>query len=148
MSIETWEIFLKLLISITDSILRQDVANENIKGLQKKLCPQLLKVLFELWLLSRTRNPSLWFALKQRVRGWTHHISLILTWRETCFALTRRSTSILYGPAGLCHLQSLPFPFKNSIFSFWAVAFYFSFWNCTIHFFLIFFKFSRMFFIN
>ena len=100
LSEETWEIFLKLLIAITDYILRPD-APSNQEALQRKLCPQLLKVLFEMWLLSRTRNPSLWEALKQRVRNWTHHISLIKTWKPVCLALTRRSIAILYGPSGL-----------------------------------------------
>lgn len=98
LSVETWEIFLKLLIAITDSVLRVD-AQGSQEPLQRKLCSQLFKVLFELWLLSRTRNPELWDALKQRVAGWTQHMSLILTWKVTCFALTKRTAGILYGPA-------------------------------------------------
>ena len=97
-SVETWELFLKLLIGITDLILRPD-APPLQEPLQKRLCPQLLKVLFELWLLSRTRNPDLWSALKQRVHKWTHHMALILTWKLTCISLTKRSAAILYGPA-------------------------------------------------
>ena len=98
LSIETWELFLKLLIAITDIVLRPE-APANQEPLQRKLCPQLLKVLFELWLHSRTRNPNLWLALKQRVHNWTHHMALIMTWKVTCFALTKRSASILYGPS-------------------------------------------------
>mmetsp|Transcript_2685 Transcript_2685/g.9507 ORF Transcript_2685/g.9507 Transcript_2685/m.9507 type:complete len:1308 (+) Transcript_2685:68-3991(+) len=96
LSVETWEIFLKLLIAVTDTVLGVD-APVRQEVLQRKLCPQLLKVLFELWLLSGTRNPALWDALRQSVKGWTHHMSLILTWKVTCFALTKRSTAILYG---------------------------------------------------
>lgn len=97
LSVETWEIFLKLLIAVTDTVLGVDAPAKQ-EVLQRKLCPQLLKVLFELWLLSGTRNPALWDALRQSVKGWTHHMSLILTWKVTCFALTKRSTAILYGP--------------------------------------------------
>ena len=100
LSVETWEIFLKLLIGITDLILRTD-APQSQEPLQRKLCSQLLKVLFELWLLSRTRNPLLWEALKERVRGWTHHMALVLTWKLTCISLTKRSVAILYGPSGI-----------------------------------------------
>jgi len=96
LSVETWEVFLKLLIGITDSILHPE-ASEVQKPFQTKLCSQVLRVLFELWLLSRTRNPALWDALKQRVRGWTHHRALITTWNVVCFALTRRSIAVLYG---------------------------------------------------
>lgn len=99
MSTETWEIFLKLMIGIVDSILYPE-APATQEPVQRKLCPQLLNVLFELWLLSRTRNPKLWEALKLRVRGWTHHISLINTWKMTSFALTRRSVALLYGISG------------------------------------------------
>jgi hypothetical protein len=99
LSVETWEVFLKLMISITDAILRPEAPSSQ-EPIQRKLVSQLLKVLFELWLLSRTRNPALWDALQHRVRGWTHHNELILTWKVTSFALTKRSTAILYGSSG------------------------------------------------
>ena len=96
---ETWEIFLKLLLTVTDYVLRSD-APSNQEPLQRKLCSQILQVLFETWLLSRTKNPVLWDALKQRVKGWTHHKDLIYTWKVVCFALTKRSITILYSAKG------------------------------------------------
>lgn len=90
---------MKLLIGLTDLILRPDFPTAQ-EQLQRKLCPQLLRVLFELWLLSRTRNPDLWKALKDRVKGWTHHMALIQTWNCITIALTKRSVAILYGPSG------------------------------------------------
>ena len=96
LSEETWEVFLKILIGISDSILRKD-APANVEALQRRLCSQLQKVLFELWLLSKTKNPLLWEALQQRVRGWTKHMPLILAWKVVSFALTKRTVNILYG---------------------------------------------------
>lgn len=98
LNVETWETFLKLLLGVCDNILRADL-DKSQETLQKKLCPQLLKVLFELWLLSRTKNPDLWAALFQRVVGWTQHMSLVLTWKVTAVALTKRVFAILYGPS-------------------------------------------------
>eukprot|EP01095_Lingulamoeba_sp_RSL-Kostka_P018275 TRINITY_DN9967_c1_g1_i3.p1 TRINITY_DN9967_c1_g1~~TRINITY_DN9967_c1_g1_i3.p1 ORF type:complete len:1160 (+),score=392.41 TRINITY_DN9967_c1_g1_i3:355-3834(+) len=98
LSVETWEIFLKLLTSCADYILRQDL--EKIQeALPRKLNAQIMKVVFELFLLSKTRNPDLWGALIDRVSYWTHHMSLILTWKTFAISLTRRTAAILYGPS-------------------------------------------------
>ena len=93
---ETWEIILKLFIGIVDSVLRLD-APSNQEIFQRKLCSQILKVLFEVWLHSRTKNPHLWDALKNRVSGWVHHMPLVSTWNLISQSLTKRSIAILYG---------------------------------------------------
>ena len=99
MSKDTWEIFLKIIIAVCDSILRSD-APSVVTPLQRRLCSQMQKVLFESWLLSGTHNPDLWAALQSRVRGWTQHMPLTASWKVTCFALTKRTLSILYGSSG------------------------------------------------
>jgi len=93
LSVETWEIFLKLVLGIADSLFR------NSGGLQDRLCSQTLKVMFELWLHSRTRNPQMWKSLKSLALGWTHLMPLVMQWNVTTLALTNRSLALLYGPA-------------------------------------------------
>ena len=88
--------FLKILIGTSDSILRID-APSSLVPLQQRLCSQIQKVLFELWLLSRTQNPLLWEALQNRIQGWTRHMPLIHAWKVVTFALTKKTVSILYG---------------------------------------------------
>ena len=96
LSIETWELILKLIIGAVDSVLRID-APSNQEPLQKKLCSQIVKMLFEVWLHSKTVNPSLWDALKSRICNWVHHMALISNWNLICQSLTKRTLSLLYG---------------------------------------------------
>lgn len=93
---ETWEIFLKLLISIADSILLKDPP-AGLEALQRRLPSQLAKVLFEQFLYSGLQDPEMWNALQSRVVGWTRHMALMMTWKVTCFALTKRTLSLIYG---------------------------------------------------
>eukprot|EP01094_Clydonella_sp_ATCC50884_P020502 TRINITY_DN4270_c0_g1_i1.p1 TRINITY_DN4270_c0_g1~~TRINITY_DN4270_c0_g1_i1.p1 ORF type:complete len:1309 (-),score=500.74 TRINITY_DN4270_c0_g1_i1:354-4280(-) len=93
---ETWEIFLKLLISIADSILLKEPP-AGLDALQKRLPSQLAKVLFEQFLFSGLQDPFMWNALASRVVGWTRHMALMMTWKVTCFALTKRTLSLIYG---------------------------------------------------
>jgi hypothetical protein len=39
----------------------------------------------------------MWNALQARVKGWTRHMALMMTWKVTCFALTKRTLAIIYG---------------------------------------------------
>lgn len=105
---ETWEIFLKILIAVGDSILRSDIP-AHVESIQRYLCAQLHKVIFELWLLSGTQNPELWAALKDRVAGWTQHMPLILTWKVICLGLTKRVSTLLYGDRAALPTVTLQF---------------------------------------
>lgn len=95
LSLETWEVFLKIVFGIGDSLLTPVQGAED--SLAKRITQQLLKVIFELLLHSRTRNPALWGSLKKFVAGWTHLSTLITQWNITTLALTTRSLAILYG---------------------------------------------------
>jgi len=39
----------------------------------------------------------MWNALQARVKGWTRHMALMMTWKVTCFALTKRTLASIYG---------------------------------------------------
>jgi hypothetical protein len=46
-------------------------------GLGSKLCPMLIKVLFEVWLQSGTKNQQLWDSLKELIQGWRYRKSVL-----------------------------------------------------------------------
>jgi len=93
---ETWEVFLRLMIGIADSLFS---APSTAQALGRQLCQQTLSVLFELWLHSQTRNPEMWEALSKAVRRWTGLMQLVDQWKVTALALTNRTLAIMYGPA-------------------------------------------------
>ena len=92
----TWEVFLKLLIGIADSLFLSP-KEPSLLGL--KLCNQVLKVIFECWLHSRTVNQDMWKYLKDRVRNWTHLSKTITHWQSFSLALNGRLLRLMYGPA-------------------------------------------------
>lgn len=92
---ETWEIFLKLLLGIADSLLSLPESEE---GLTKRLCSHVLKVLFELWLYSSTSEADMWGSLLHLVPRWVHHLPTINQWLAVCKGLTERAISFMYGP--------------------------------------------------
>eukprot|EP01100_Stratorugosa_tubuloviscum_P015429 TRINITY_DN8902_c0_g1_i1.p1 TRINITY_DN8902_c0_g1~~TRINITY_DN8902_c0_g1_i1.p1 ORF type:complete len:1255 (+),score=606.97 TRINITY_DN8902_c0_g1_i1:98-3862(+) len=94
LTLETWEVFLKILIGICDCLLQQAI-NEDALG--RKLCQQLLKVIFDLWLHSRTRNPAMWAALRKFIPNWNKLMQLIKQWEVTTLGLTQRALILLYG---------------------------------------------------
>jgi len=95
LSEETWEVFLKLLIGIADSLF---ISPKDPSLLGLKLCNQVLKVLFECWLHSRTQNPQMWKYLKDRVPKWTNLSKTITHWQSFSLALTGRLLRLMYGP--------------------------------------------------
>ncbi len=78
---ETWEIFLKLLLGIADSLLSLPESEE---GLTKRLGTHVLKVLFELWLYSSTSEADMWGSLLHLVPRWVHHLPTINQWLAVC----------------------------------------------------------------
>jgi hypothetical protein len=64
LSTETWEVFLKLMLGIVDSLFLSPQAPSLLGN---KLCNQALRVLFECWLSAQTFNPNMWNHLKDRV---------------------------------------------------------------------------------
>eukprot|EP01135_Chromosphaera_perkinsii_P004404 Nk52_evm7s280 gene=Nk52_evmTU7s280 len=96
-SSKTWEVLLKILLGICDSLLSRPCATEDMAD---QLCPELLNVLFDLWLHSSMKsfpNSTMWDALKTLCSHWRHRMPLIEQWNTTTLALTERVLRTLYG---------------------------------------------------
>ncbi|RIA84468.1 hypothetical protein C1645_832213 [Glomus cerebriforme] len=100
---ETWLVLLKVVLGITDCLLRELVISEG--NPEKKtanimaddLCEHLLRVLFELWLRSKIRRVEMWDIFKKCFNQWTHRQQSLLQWNATTLALTQRVVRLLYG---------------------------------------------------
>ncbi|KAK3811955.1 MAG: hypothetical protein J3Q66DRAFT_286574 [Benniella sp.] len=99
---ETWEVLLKVLLGITDSLLREQprslTLNTEHSKMSESLCEHLLRVLFELWLRSNTRNVDMWNILQQCFNGWTHRLPVLQQWAASSLGLCQRVVRLLYGP--------------------------------------------------
>ncbi|KAG0230793.1 hypothetical protein BGX31_005715 [Mortierella sp. GBA43] len=100
---ETWEVLLKVVLGITDSLLRDNIFRPpamltgHIK-MSEELCEHLLRVLFELWLRSNTRRVELWDILRKCFNHWTHRLPVLSQWAATSLGLCLRVVRLLYGP--------------------------------------------------
>ncbi|CAG8459818.1 2057_t:CDS:10 [Ambispora leptoticha] len=90
---ETWLVLLKVVLGITDCLLRDPSTT-----MGDELCEHLLRVLFELWLRSKIRNVEMWNIFKKCFNLWTHRLQTIHQWNATTLALTQRVARLLYGP--------------------------------------------------
>ncbi|KAF9938926.1 hypothetical protein BGZ67_010190 [Mortierella alpina] len=100
---ETWEVLLKVILGITDSLLREQPATAALQmpehsKMSDDLCEHLLRVLFELWLRSGIRQVHMWDILKQCFNGWTHRIPVLHQWAASSLGLCQRVVRLLYGP--------------------------------------------------
>ena len=105
---KTWQVLLKVILGITDSLLREQPPHQRssttmmlIAEQQKMsddLCEHLLRVLFELWLRSSTREVQMWDILKHCFNGWTHRIPVLHQWAASVLGLCQRVVRLLYGP--------------------------------------------------
>ncbi|KAF9932457.1 hypothetical protein FBU30_008160 [Linnemannia zychae] len=99
---ETWEILLKVILGITDSLLREQPKTAAMLPEHGKmsddLCEHLLRVLFELWLRSNIRQVHMWDILKKCFQGWTHRIPVLHQWAASSLGLCQRVVRLLYGP--------------------------------------------------
>ncbi|KAF9914581.1 hypothetical protein BX616_007996 [Lobosporangium transversale] len=98
----TWEVLLKVILGITDSLLREQPNKSQMIPEQTKmsedLCGHLLRVLFELWLRSGIRQVHMWDILKQCFNGWTYRTPVIHQWAASSLGLCQRAVRLLYGP--------------------------------------------------
>jgi len=92
----TWEVLMKIMLSITDYLLKDP--NDDPNQLGSKLCPLLLKVLFQIWLRSQSFNDELWKALEKLIYNWRHRMPTIPQWNSVCLGITNRVIRLLYGP--------------------------------------------------
>ncbi|KAI9496808.1 hypothetical protein BDB00DRAFT_869033 [Zychaea mexicana] len=100
MTAETWTVLLKVVLGISDSLLKEPVADATISGVANmgdELCEHLLRVLFELWLRSRIREVEMWDILKDCFMRWSHRPKVIQHWSSTSLSLTNRVLNLLYG---------------------------------------------------
>eukprot|EP01117_Protostelium_nocturnum_P017506 TRINITY_DN7129_c0_g2_i1.p1 TRINITY_DN7129_c0_g2~~TRINITY_DN7129_c0_g2_i1.p1 ORF type:complete len:1189 (+),score=431.02 TRINITY_DN7129_c0_g2_i1:48-3614(+) len=91
MNVGIWEELLKMLLRISDSLLR------GTTQLGTKLAPFLLKTVFEIWLRSHTKNEMLWKEFKETLQGWRHRLPVIAQWNATTLGLTMRMLRLTYG---------------------------------------------------
>ncbi|KAI9308600.1 hypothetical protein BJ944DRAFT_236837 [Cunninghamella echinulata] len=100
LSSETWTALLKVMLGITDSLLKEPSGEPPIPGVKNmsdELCEPLLRVLFELWLRSRNIEIDMWDMLSKCFSRWTHRTEVIRYWSSTSLSLTNRIINILYG---------------------------------------------------
>ncbi|OUM61554.1 hypothetical protein PIROE2DRAFT_45097 [Piromyces sp. E2] len=100
---ETWIILLKVLLGISDYLLREPLGKPNSDIISNsvmadKLCENVIRVLIESWLRSQTKRTDMWESLKKYFKNWTHRIGVIEQWNATMFGLTQKVINILYGP--------------------------------------------------
>lgn len=88
------KILLKILLGITDNLLKPKQGNY----LSDELCDQLLASLLEIWLRCEILSKSLWIQFNNLYPSWTHHLSAITQWSEIIFALTDKVNKYLYTP--------------------------------------------------
>ncbi|KAL0082446.1 hypothetical protein F4703DRAFT_1739402 [Phycomyces blakesleeanus] len=92
LSPETWTVLLKVMLGITDSLLREPMGDTSIPGVVNmgdQLCDHLLRVLCELWLRSETKEVEMWDIFKDCFMRWTHRPKVIQQWSATSLALSR-----------------------------------------------------------
>ncbi|CAG8589929.1 4259_t:CDS:10 [Paraglomus occultum] len=104
---ETWRVLLKVVLGITDYLLREHistVSSDNSSdryatmSMGDELCEHLLRVLFELWLRSKIQEVDMWDILQKCFNKWTHRQQAINQWNAAILGLTQRIVRILYGP--------------------------------------------------
>ncbi|EPB83117.1 hypothetical protein HMPREF1544_10155 [Mucor circinelloides 1006PhL] len=100
LSAETWSVLLKVMLGITDYLLKEpsgDTSNLGVMNMADELCDSLLQVLFELWLRSTIMDVEMWDILKSCFIRWTHRSKAIQQWSSTSLALTKRIQNLVYG---------------------------------------------------
>ncbi|KAL0143129.1 hypothetical protein V8B55DRAFT_1474509 [Mucor lusitanicus] len=106
LSAETWSVLLKVMLGITDYLLKEpssssggggDTSSLGVMNMADELCDSLLQVLFELWLRSNTMDVEMWDILKNCFTRWTHRSKAIQQWSSTSLALTKRIQNLVYG---------------------------------------------------
>jgi RALGAPB N-terminal domain/Rap/ran-GAP len=99
----TWHTLLKIVLGFSDALLR---IAEGQSYLADDLAPKLLEVLFELFLISGTRDTDMWQHLRMLLGSWRHRLSAIHQWGAVSSALVQHVLYLLYGaPYGCDHVH-------------------------------------------
>ena len=97
MSPLTWEVLLKFLMIVNDTLLSP---RNTSGGLAEHLCEKLISVLLEVWLYASCHHfpaPSMWKTLQELCVSWRHHSAMIDYWSRTSLSLTKRVIQYMYG---------------------------------------------------
>ncbi|ORE10052.1 hypothetical protein BCV72DRAFT_247745 [Rhizopus microsporus var. microsporus] len=95
---ETWSVTLKVMLGITDYLLKEPTGEASgMINMADELCDTLLQALFELWLRSNVMDVEMWDILKTCFMRWTHRPKAIQQWSSLSLALTKRVQSIIGG---------------------------------------------------
>eukprot|EP01119_Soliformovum_irregulare_P013034 TRINITY_DN3433_c0_g4_i1.p1 TRINITY_DN3433_c0_g4~~TRINITY_DN3433_c0_g4_i1.p1 ORF type:complete len:1246 (+),score=344.03 TRINITY_DN3433_c0_g4_i1:113-3850(+) len=98
LTVETWEIWLKLLMGINNQLFAATGSDDALASL---IAPNLMKVTFELWMLSGTRNPEMWGKLRSLLGNW-QILPMVAQWNATCAGLANTVLALLYGHSEGC----------------------------------------------
>ncbi|KAJ3430464.1 hypothetical protein M0812_23472 [Anaeramoeba flamelloides] len=98
LSEEIWNFLLNLYLGVVDHFLGQK-QTENGEIFGKMLAPHLLKLLFELWLSSKTKDISMWNRLLFLFSGWKKYQETVVQWTATTYGLSNCVIQMLYGPS-------------------------------------------------
>ncbi|KAJ6250437.1 hypothetical protein M0813_16056 [Anaeramoeba flamelloides] len=93
---DSWLYMLSVLIGITDNLLAGKGSHTEPR-LTDELTPHLLKLLFDLWLKSKTRNLGMWKQLKHVFINWRHRKETIIQWSSTSYGLLNSLINLFYG---------------------------------------------------
>ncbi len=92
---DSWDVLLKVLLGVADSLLRLPTSPPVY--LAEELGDGVLAMLSEHWLRAGPVAPGLWRALRSLVPRWTHRASVVSHWASICHGLTQRVARVLYG---------------------------------------------------
>ncbi|KAJ3452707.1 hypothetical protein M0812_04482 [Anaeramoeba flamelloides] len=95
-NIKTRKHLLTVLMGITDSLLQGEGLTIQPQLTQSQSW-DVLKLLFELWLVTGTHDPQLWDLFKSLAIRWFHRKETVIIWSATVFGLMNRVIGILYG---------------------------------------------------
>ena len=95
---ETWSVVLKLVLGVTEALLRPGAGDDGQLG--RELAAEALHMLYEVWLASRTREESLWSSFVEYHRGWTHLPEAVAQWASAVGGLATALVDGLYFQQG------------------------------------------------
>lgn len=95
LSKESWDVLLKVLLGVADSLLRLPVSPSVY--LAEELGDGVLAMLTEHWLRAGRVPAGLWRALRALLPRWTHRPAVVAHWASLTHGLTQRVARVLYG---------------------------------------------------
>eukprot|EP01130_Rhizamoeba_saxonica_P017356 TRINITY_DN8389_c0_g1_i1.p1 TRINITY_DN8389_c0_g1~~TRINITY_DN8389_c0_g1_i1.p1 ORF type:complete len:1133 (-),score=210.29 TRINITY_DN8389_c0_g1_i1:54-3452(-) len=91
LSLEGWEELLILVLGMTDNILSKPQS-----VLSSELCSKSIRVLWNIWIRSKTINDNLWLKMKELVLLWRERLAIINQWGVNILAISDCVFNSLY----------------------------------------------------